>query len=447
MSPTFEVDQELARLKASVDDALKAASKLGVTAAEVAISKQTGISVSTRMAELETVEFNHDGALGITVYRGQRKGCSSTSDLSEEAIQQAVRAASEIARHTSEDDCNGLAPEELLVQDVPDLELFHPGNLEPEYAIDKALLTERHALEYDDKIVNSDGAAYSSHLGVRVYGNSNGLLVGYPSSRHSLSCAVIGLQGDDMERDYEYSVSRYPDRLWAPETVGERAAANTLARLGARKLDTCQVPVVICTELASGFIGHFVNAISGGSLYRKASFLLDHLGQSVFPDWLQINEHPHLLGELASSPFDHEGLETRERAIISDGVLQSYLMTTYSARKLGLAPTGHAGGTHTWKVNHTVADQAALLKQMGTGLLVTELMGVSVNGITGDYSRGAAGFWVENGVIQYPVHEVTIAGNLKDMYRNIVAIAGDQDLRKSTHCGSILLESMKVAGN
>lgn len=447
MSQTFEVKQELSRLKDSVADALKMAEQLGCSAAEVAISKQTGISVSTRLVEVETVEFNHDGALGITVYRGQKKGCSSTSDLSRGAIEQAVRAASEIARHTSEDDCNGLAAEELMVKDVPDLQLFHPGNLEPEYAIDQALATEQAALDADERIVNSDGAAYSSHLGVRVYGNSHGLLEGYPSSRHSLSCAVIAQQGDTMERDYEYTVSRYPERLMNAAAVGELAATNTLSRLGAQKLSTCQVPVVICAELASGFIGHLVNAISGGSLYRKVSFLLDHLDQQIFPDWLQINEVPHLIGELASSPFDHEGLATQDRAIITDGVLKSYLVTSYAARKLGLTPTGHAGGTHTWQVSHTVADRAALLQQMGTGLLVTELMGSSVNGITGDYSRGAAGFWVENGVIQYPVHEVTIAGNLKDMYRNIIAIAGDQDLRKSTHCGSILLESMKVAGN
>lgn len=447
MARDNEMNNELARLKDSVAKALELAKGKGATTAEVSMSKQTGISVSTRLREVETVEFNHDGALGISVYCGNRKGSSSTSDLSDEAIASAVSAAISIARHTSEDPFNGLADAELMVNNPPDLDLFHPGTLEPQYAIDLAIAAEDAALSVDSRITNSDGASYSSHQGVRVYGNSHGLLEGYLSSRHSLSCVIIGEQDSEMERDYEYSVSRYPDRLLAPELIGRNAANKTLARLGAKKLNTMTVPVVICAELASGFFGHLVAAISGGSLYRKASFLLDHLDTQIFPDWLNISERPHLAGMLASTPFDHEGVRTRDLDIIEAGVLKSFLITSYAGRKLNMIPTGHAGGTHTWFVDSTVADQASLLKQMGTGLLVTDLMGSSVNIISGDYSRGAAGFWVENGIIQYPVHEITIAGNLKEMYRNIVAISGDVDERNSTLCGSILLDSMKIAGS
>jgi len=438
---------ELERVKESVAKALESAKRRGATSAEVSMSKQTGLCVSTRLREVETVEFNHDGALGISVYCGSRKGSSSTSDLSEEAIESAVCAAISIAKHTSEDPYNGLADAQLMVKNPPDLDLFHPGSLEPQFAIEQALAAEDAALSFSDEITNSDGASYNSHQGLRVYGNSHGLLEGYPSTRHSLSCVTIGERNGEMERDYEYTVSRYVDRLEHAKTVGEKAAQNTIARLGAQKINTMTTPVIICAQLAPGFIGHLVSAIGGGSLYRKASFLLDRKGEQIFPAWMNIEEKPHLPGYLASTPFDHEGLSTKDLTIIDNGVLATYLITSYSGRKLDMTPTGHAGGTHTWLVNHTVDDQAQLLKKMGTGLLVTDLMGSSVNIITGDYSRGAAGFWVENGVIQYPVHEITIAGNLNDLYKNIVAIAGDVDQRMSTLCGSILLEEMKVAGS
>jgi len=438
---------ELSRVKDSVAKALESAKRQGASSAEVSMSKQTGLCVSTRLREVETVEFNHDGALGISVYCGNRKGSSSTSDLSELAIEQAVSAAISIAKHTSEDPYNGLADAELMVVSPPDLDLYHPGSLDPQFAIEQALAAEDAALSFSDEITNSDGASYNSHQGLRVYGNSHGLLEGYPSTRHSLSCVTIGERDGEMERDYDYSVSRYVERLEAAHVVGENAAKHTIARLGAQKIDTMTTPVVICAQLAAGFIGHLVAAIGGGSLYRKASFLLDRKGEQIFPSWMNIEEKPHLPGYLASTPFDHEGLATKDLTVVSQGILESYLITSYAGRKLNMAPTGHAGGTHTWLVNHTVADQAELLKQMGTGLLVTDLMGSSVNIITGDYSRGAAGFWVENGIIQYPVHEITIAGNLNDLYKNIVAIAGDVDQRMSTLCGSILLEEMKVAGN
>ena len=447
MAQNNDMNNELARLKDSVAKALEIAKSKGATTAEVSMSKQTGLSVSTRLREVETVEFNHDGALGISVYCGNRKGSSSTSDLSDAAIESAVSAAISIAKHTEEDLFNGLADANLMVKNPPDLKLFHPGTLDPQYGIDLAIAAEDAALSVDARITNSDGASYSSHQGVRVYGNSHGLLEGYLSSRHSLSCVTIGEQDGEMERDYEYTVSRYPDRLETQQFVGLNAANKPLARLGAQKLNTMTVPIVIAADLAAGFFGHIVSAISGGSLYRKATWLLDGLETQIFPDWLNITERPHLIGQLASTPFDHEGVRTQDLDIIESGVLKSFLITSYAGRKLDMKPTGHAGGTHTWLIDHTVPDQASLLKQMGTGLLVTDLMGSSVNIITGDYSRGAAGFWVENGIIQYPVHEITIAGNLKDMYRNIVAIAGDVDLRKSTLCGSILLDNMKVAGN
>ncbi|MDP2560709.1 metalloprotease PmbA [Psychrobium sp. 1_MG-2023] len=447
MAVDNDIFDELARVKESVAKALDSAKRHGASSAEVSMSKQTGLCVSTRLREVETVEFNHDGALGISVYCGNRKGSSSTSDLSESAIESAVKAAISIAKHTSEDPYNGLADADLMVTNPPDLDLYHPGSLDPQFAIEQALAAEDAALSYSEEITNSDGASYNSHQGLRVYGNSHGLLEGYPSTRHSLSCVTIGERNGEMERDYDYAVSRYPNKLGSPKLIGEKAAQHTIDRLGARKLETMTVPVVIDASLSAGFIGHLVSAIGGGSLYRKASFLLDRKGEQIFPSWLSIEEKPHLKGYLASTPFDHEGLATKDLTVIDNGVLASYLITSYAGRKLNMQPTGHAGGTHTWLVNNTVAEQSELLKQMGTGLLVTDLMGSSVNIITGDYSRGAAGFWVENGVIQYPVHEITIAGNLNDMYKNIVAISGDVDERKSTLCGSILLEEMKVAGN
>ena len=447
MAADNNIFDELARVKESVARALDLAKSQGASSAEVSMSKQTGLCVSTRLREVETVEFNHDGALGISVYCGNRKGSSSTSDLSEGAIEQAVAAAISIAKHTSEDPYNGLADASLMVKTPPDLDLYHPGSLDPQFAIEQALAAEDAGLSYSDEITNSDGASYNSHQGLRVYGNSHGLLEGYPSTRHSLSCVTIGERNGEMEREYDYTVSRYVDRLTDPRTIGENAAKNTIARLGAKKINTMTTPVIITSQLAAGFIGHLVAAIGGGSLYRKATFLLDRKGEQIFPSWMTIEEKPHLPGYLASTPFDHEGLATKDLTIIDKGILATYLITSYAGRKLDMTPTGHSGGTHTWFINHTVADQAALLKQMGTGLLVTDLMGSSVNIITGDYSRGAAGFWVENGIIQYPVHEITIAGNLNDMYKNIVAIAGDVDTRMSTLCGSILLEEMKIAGS
>lgn len=439
------MDKELTQLKQAVEFALDEAKRFGASAAEVSISKQTGISVSTRSSEVETLEFNRDGALGIAVYQGQQKGNASTSDLSKEAISRSVKAAVDISDVTSADPAAGLAPKDLMATEIPDLDLFYPTELEPQRFIDLACECEKIALSHQ-RIKASDGASVNSHYGVRVYGNTHGFIEGYPTSRHSLSCVLIA--GDEqMQRDYAYSVAIDYNELRSAQSVADEAVEKTLSRLNSRKIKTSQVPVIFDKNVASGLLGHFVMAISGGNLYRRSSFLLDSLGQSIFPKWLTIHEDPWLKKALGSSPFDNEGLQTQERDIIKDGILQTYLLTSYAARKMAMQPTGHAGGIHNWLVTHSSLSQAELIKQMGTGLLVTELMGQGVNIVTGDYSRGAAGFWIENGEIAYPVHEITIAGNLKDIFQNIVAIGDDIDPTHAIRTGSILVDSMKVAGN
>ena len=446
----MDIKQQVAEQRTELEQAVARALKLASAksdAAEVAITKSTGLSVSTRMGEVENVEFNSDGALGITVYRGQRKGSASTSDLSEAAIEQTVIAALDIAHYTSEDPFAGPAAKEYMVQEIPELDLFHPDAPDPDYAANVAIAAEKEALSYDSAIKQSDGASYDSHYGVKVYGNSHGLLASYASSRHSTSCCVIGVgQNGEMERDYSYTVARHRDDLWTPETVGRKAAENTVNRLDAQRLKTGQYPIMFAADVATGLIGHLVMAISGGNLYRKSSFLLDHLGKQVLPEWFNISERPHVLRGLASSPFDSEGVYTQDREIITDGVLATYLLTSYAARKMKMTPTGHAGGIHNWYVKSTGQNFEQMLKELGTGLLVTEVMGQGVNVVTGDYSRGAAGFWVENGEIQYPVSEITIAGNLKDMFNKIVAVGSDVETRSQIQTGSILLDAMKVAG-
>ena len=434
-------------LRDAVSFAIETAQKAGATA-EVGVTKVSGLSVSTRLQEIENVEFTNDGALGISVYLGQQKGNASTSDLSEEAIKNTVEAALAIAKYTSLDDCTGLADKELMAFEAPDLALYHGASVDVEQATKLALEAEKSALEYDAKIVNSNGASFNSHTGVRVYGNTHGMLQSYLSSRYSLSCSVIGGELDQLENDYEYTVSREFDALSSADWVGQNCAKKVIARLNPQKLTTREVPVIFLNDVATGLISHLTGAISGGSLYRKSSFLLDHLGKQVLPDWFQISERPHLLKRLASTPFDSEGVRTQDLEIIQDGVLQTYLLTSYSGRKMGMQSTGHAGGIHNWLVKpNLTGGLTALLRQMGTGLLVTDVMGQGVNIVTGDYSRGAAGFWVENGEIQYPVAEITIAGQLQDMLKNIVAVADDVEHRSNIQTGSILLDKMKISGN
>ena len=434
-------------LRDAVSFAIETAQKAGATA-EVGVTKVSGLSVSTRLQEIENVEFTNDGALGISVYLGQQKGNASTSDLSEEAIKNTVEAALAIAKYTSPDDCTGLADKELMAFEAPDLELYHEASVDVEQATKLALEAEKAALEYDAKIVNSNGASFNSHTGVRVYGNTHGMLQSYLSSRYSLSCSVIGGELDQLENDYEYTVSREFDALSSADWVGQNCAKKVIARLNPQKLSTREVPVIFLNDVATGLISHLTGAISGGSLYRKSSFLLDHLGKQVLPDWFQISERPHLLKRLASTPFDSEGVRTQDLEIIQDGVLQTYLLTSYSGRKMGMQSTGHAGGIHNWLVKpNLTGGLTALLRQMGTGLLVTDVMGQGVNIVTGDYSRGAAGFWVENGEIQYPVAEITIAGQLQDMLKNIIAVSDDIEHRSNIQTGSILLNKMKISGN
>ena len=434
-------------LRQAVSFAVELATKSGASA-EVAVTKVSGLSVSTRLQEIENVEFTNDGALGISVYMGQQKGNASTSDLSEGAIRNAVEAALAIAKYTSPDDCTGLADKDLMAFEAPDLELYHAADVDVDKATELALQAEKAALEADERIVNSNGASFNSHTGVKVYGNSHGMLQSYLSSRYSLSCSVIGGVEDALENDYEYTISREFDKLQSPIWVGENCAKKVVSRLNPQKLSTREVPVVFLNDVATGLISHFAAAISGGSLYRKSSFLLDHLGKRVLPDWFNISERPHLLRRLASTPFDSEGVCTQDREIIEGGILQTYLVTSYSGKKLGMPSTGHAGGIHNWLIKpNLVGGLTALLRQMGTGLLVTDVMGQGVNIVTGDYSRGASGFWVENGEIQYPVAEITIAGQLQDMLKNMVAVADDIEHRSNIQTGSILLDKMKISGN
>ena len=439
--------QQEQQLRDAVSLAIEIAKNAGATA-EVGVTKSGGLSVSTRLQEIENVEFNNDGALGISVYVGQQKGNASTSDLTPEAIKNTVEAALAIAKYTSPDECAGLADKELMEFNAPDLDLYHAAEIDVDKAVQLALDTEKAALEHDDRIVNSEGASFNAHTGVRVYGNSHGMLQSYLSSRYSLSCSVIAEHQEQLERDYEYTVARDINQLAPPHWVGENAAQKAIARLQPQKLATQEAPVIFLNDVATSLISHLTAAISGGSLYRKASFLLDHLGKQVLPDWFEIAERPHLIGQLASTPFDSEGVRTQDMEIIRNGILQTYLLTSYSGRKLGMQSTGHAGGIHNWLVKPNSSEKlTALLRQMNRGLLVTEVMGQGVNLVTGDYSRGGAGFWVENGEIQYPVADFTIAGELPDMLRNIVAVADDIEHRSNIQTGSILLEKMKISGN
>lgn len=445
MKVITQVAEQRKTLENAVAQALELA-KVGADAAEVAVTKTTGISISTRFGEVENVEFNSDGALGITVYHQQRKGSASSTDLSPDAIARTVQAALDIARYTSPDPFAGPADKELLAFDAPDLDLFHPAELDAERGIELAARAEQASLQFDPRITNTEGGSFNSHYGIKVFGNSHGMLQSYNSSRHSLSSCVIAEHEGDMERDYAYTIARDINELKTPEWVGEECARRTLSRLAPRRLPTMEAPIMFAAEVATGLFGHLVGAISGSSVYRKSTFLLDSLGKQILPEWLTINEQPHLLKGMASTPFDSEGVRTVERNIVENGVLQTWLMTSYSARKLGMQSTGHAGGIHNWRIAGQGLGFEDMLKKMGTGFLVTELMGQGVSGVTGDYSRGAAGFWVENGEIQYPVSEVTIAGNLKDMWSNLVTMGDDIELRSNIQCGSALLEAMKIAG-
>ena len=433
-------------LKQLVTDALAHAKTRGATAADAEVSEGFGQTVTVRQREVETIEYNRDKGIGVTVYIGKQRGHASSSDLSPQALRDTVDAALAIARYTATDDCAGLADPERLAREFPDLDLIHPWDMPVERAIEMAQACEAAGFAVDKKITNSEGATVSTQQSHFIYGNSNGFLAGYPSSRHSMWCALIAGKGDGMQRDDWYETVRDPADLPAPESIGRKAGERAVARLKARKVPTEQVPVLYESGVASSLMGHFVSAVSGGSLYRKSSFLLDSLGKTVFSPIVQMSDLPLIPKGLASGAFDEEGVATQARDIVKDGVVQGYFLASYSARKLGMQTTGNAGGNHNLMMKDTGEDFAALLKKMGRGLLVTELMGQGVNAVTGDYSRGAAGFWVEDGVIVYPVQEITIAGNLKTIYQNIVAIGNDVSRRSSRQCGSVLVEGMTLAG-
>jgi PmbA protein len=443
----IDVPQKLAQMRNVCERILSLAQQKGATAAEVGVSFDSGISVQVRAGDVETVEFNQDGSFGISVYFGQQKGMASTTDTSDKAIEAAVDAACNIARFTSPDPFAGLADKELMATRIDDLELDHPSDLTVEQMIEHTLACEAAGLDFDKRIKQSDGASISAHRFMRVYANSHGFIGDSSGTRYSLSCLLIAEDAKGKQRDYWYTLGRRLDALEAPELVGRKAAERVIARLGARSLPTQKVTVMFTPEVARGVLGHFFSAIRGSALYRKASFLVDSLGETLFPEFLTVTEKPHLKGGLASTYFDNEGVATFEREIVKDGVLQGYVLSSYSARKLGMQTTANAGGLHNVFVSHGDADFEQMLKELGRGLLVTDVMGQGVNLVTGDYSRGAAGFWVEDGQIQYPVQEVTIAGNLRDMFRNIRAIGKDLDWRSSIVTGSMIVDGMTLAGS
>jgi len=430
-------------LQAITSSALAAAKRAGASQAEVDLSLQQGLSTTVRLGEVETVEYHRDRGLGVTVYFGQRKGSASTADLSVQAVEDSVAKACSIARYTAEDPCAGLADPSDLARD-----LDHPWALSPEAAVELAQRCEAAGRAVDPRINNSEGASVTTHRGVRVYGNSHGFLAGYPSSSHTVSCVLLAGAGDGMQRDYWYSTARDPQDLESAELVGRQAGVRAIARLGARRVTTQRAPVLYAPEVARGLFGHLIGAIRGSSQYRRSSFLLGSAGQQVLPAWLDVHEQPHIQKGLGSTPFDGEGVATRDRELVRGGVLDGYVLSSYSARKLGLHTTGNAGGTHNLTVTSRTGALTSeeLLRKLGRGLIVTEMMGQGVNGVTGDYSRGATGFWVQDGAIAHAVQEVTIAGNLKDMLAGIVALGSDVDYRSSIRCGSVLVGEMTIAG-
>jgi len=427
--------------------ALDEARARGADQAEVAVSVDVGLSATARLGDVENLEYTNDRGVGITVYSDHRKGSASSSDIRPDAIREAVDKACTFAACTAQDEYSGLADAELMCRSVKDLDLDHPWAIEAADAIEMAIACEAAALDYDPRIQNSEGATVSSNRGTRVYGNTHDFVGCYTKTNHSISCVVLGKDKGEMQRDYHYSAARDAADLEDVVHIGKTAARRALGRLGARKIKTTRAPILYVPELARGFIGHAIGAISGGAQYRRSSFLLDAVGEQVFPEFLSIEERPHIPRGMASAPYDAEGVTTYDRDVVRQGILQGYVLGSYSARRLGLATTANAGGTQNLLVTANAGDLDSLIAEMGKGLVVEELIGQGVNPVTGDYSRGAVGHWVENGQIQYPVHEVTIAGNLRELYRRIVAVGSDQDRRGGIRCGSVLVEEMTIAGN
>jgi len=440
-------DSEWSLLEERATLALHHARKLGATAAEVSASSHRGLSVNVRLGEVDTLEHTRDRGVSVTIYRGRCKGMASSADLRVESIPDCVSRANDIARYTQEDRCNGLAAAELMATEFPDLDLWHPQDFDVDQAIERAIACEQAALDADKRITNSEGAAVNAGHSLSVYANTRGFLGKRSGTSYSQSCVIIAGQGESMQRDYWYDSTRSFDDLAPAADTGREAARRTVARLGARKVPTSRSPILFAPEVARSLLGHFVSAISGGNLYRKATFLLDSLGQRLFPENINISEDPYLQKGPSSAAFDAEGVTTRRRNVIEQGALNNYILSSYSARRLGLKTTGNAGGVRNLKLEPGPDTQAQLLSRMGTGLLVTEVMGQGVSILTGDYSRGATGFWVENGEIQFPVQEVTIAANLKEIFASILAVGSDIDTRSGIQTGSVLVDTMTIAGS
>jgi PmbA protein len=436
---------DLDRLREIAEDVIRRCRAKGASEADVAASIDEGLSVNVRLGEVETVERTRDRGVSLTVYFGKRKGSANTADLDPKSIEQTIDHAVAIARYTEEDPANGLADPALLAKEIPDLDLWHPWHVGAEDAIRLGIEIEDAGRAFDPRIDNSEGATVQAGASMTAYANSLGFSGTERGTRHALSCALIAEDEAGMQRDYWYDTVRDASDFASAASIGRKAAERTVARLGARRLSTRECPVLFVPETARGVIGHFLSAVSGGALYRRASFLVDHAGKRIFPTWMQIAERPHIARGHGSTAFDSEGVATRD--LVRDGVLQRYILGSYSARKLGLKSTGNAGGVHNIVVEPGSDDFNALLKRMGRGLVVTELMGQGVSLITGDYSRGASGFWVENGEIAYPVEEITIASNLRDMFERIEAVGSDVDRRSHILTGSILIGRMTVAGD
>ena len=448
MPQTVEATDSSPLLQDIAAFALAEARRQGASQYEIDVSLSQGLGTTVRLGEVDTIEYQRDRGLAVTVYFGKRKGSASTADLGRDAVRATVEKACAIARYTAEDPYAGLVEPEYLAREIPDLDLDHPWGLAAEDAIAIARRCEQAGRAVDPRISNSEGASVSSQRHTGVYGNSLDFLAGFSGTSHSVSCSLIAQEGEQMQRDYWFTTARDPADLDGAESVGATAGRRAVARIGARKLATRKAPVLFSPDMARGLYRHFIGAIRGPTQYRKASFLLNAAGEQIFPAFLQMHERPHIPKGLASAPFDDEGAATRDRELVQSGILQGYVLGSYSARRLGLKTTGNAGGVHNLIVAAAGESPGydALLRRMGTGLLVTELMGQGVNGVTGDYSRGASGFWVEGGAIAYPVHEITIAGNLRDIYRNIVALGSDVDPRGSIRCGSVLIGEMTIAG-
>lgn len=442
---SFDCEQKQQELESIAHKTFELIRKNGADCAELSLGLTQGVALEIRNQAVETLEFNCDKGLSITIYRGKRKGYASTTDVSEDGLKNTVNAAISIANYTAEDRCSGLADKEKLATEFPDLKLYHPWDTSVDEMIDVAMTSEKAALDYDQRISNSNGSSISTYEGLSLLANTHGFMGFNRGTRHSLSTVVIANDNDGMQRDYYFSSNRDSNLLLTPQEVGEKAAQKTLAKLNARAPDTGLFKVLFSPEMARTIIGHFLGGIKGGQLYRKTSFLVDALGKEIFPSWINISENPHLLNGHGSKNFDSEGVATKRKKFIEDGKICNYILSSYSARRLGMETTGNAGGVSNIMMSHQDQTQQELIQSISKGLLVTELMGQGVNMVTGDYSRGASGYWIENGKIVHPVKGVTIAGNLKEMFSNIKTMGNDIDKRSSIFTGSLLIDGMTVA--